>query len=272
MSGTYLYLIGTEARRATAELIESFQTSQEAFENQLRNYWATVGYPYEAFLADSAAQFAADRGAYLLAHSLLVNRPEVQGVFMEIELDMLLLDGAWLPSGDLSAGEQDSDALAFRRAMRNGGLRVAAPARRIQATPGGLAKVRQERRREFVAAEAQFFGRIRAAGLSAVVAEDLILINRLCNRTHTREDPVVLGFPMWIVSGWDNYEGYLTGAELQRLTPRDSNGFLSLFMKLAAGDPEEGPLSSKLVDRLGEVRARAASMGPDTLCVAVSSL
>jgi hypothetical protein len=244
MSGTYLYLVGPDARQATIDQVAAFRTSRETFENFLTNEWGSVRYPHEAFLRDAAAERAAGFEVYYLAHALIVNRRDVPSRFMDVELDMLFLDGQWLPAE--APATADEELQAFFRARRKAGFRVG---------------------RGY--SEEAFIRDATLAGLIASVAAEIVLVNHLCNRSDPRRDGNVLGFPMWILEGWDNFEGYLTGAELSRIIPPSANGFLSLFKRAALGNESE---CAYVADRLVEVQAQAASLGPETLCVAVSSV
>src|SRR5262245_31215363 len=126
MSGTYLYLVGPEARQATIDQVTECRNSRDAFESVLSRAWGDVRYPHEAFLRDAAAAEAArGSGVYYLAHALIVNRPEVPARFMDVELDMLLLDGVWLPRAE-APDDADDELQAFFRARSKPGFRLGA--------------------------------------------------------------------------------------------------------------------------------------------------
>jgi hypothetical protein len=204
MSETYLYLLSPETIAKTVEHIELFRQSRDEFERFIIKKWGDLRYSHAAFLADAAAEQAADWSVYHLSHALLNGWPGVERTSMDVELHRLFLDFEWSQPIESSSDEELGHLTALCRCPKE------------------------------------------CVGVSAA------------------------GYPIWIIAGWDNYEGHLTGAELAELPGLDDpEGFLSRFKRDAT---QEGPMIARIVDRLDAVRKRALDLGPDSLVIAVSSV
>jgi hypothetical protein len=78
-------------------------------------------------------------------------------------------------------------------------------------------------------------------------------------------------YPIWVVAGWDNYGGHLTTADFAGMNVHDPSGFLSVFKKAVEAGPQAERWQLKIADRLAEVRDKMLDLGPDALCMAISS-
>lgn len=244
MSGTYLYLVSPAAIARTVQEIHACRSSPAAFEAFLTDYWGDARYAHERFLSDLANRAASGRDVYYLAHALVVNRHDIESVFMDVELYALFLDCVWLAMQDPAP---DDELTRFARARAKRGFRIESD----DVDAAAMA----------IAAEHE---------LSPTFGRDLALLNGLCNGRRTAEPETASGYPLWIVAGWDNYEGCLAASDLAVLGFDDPSGFLSLFKRAAAGGAESWQIA--LVDRLAAVRDKAMRLGPDALCLAISSV
>jgi len=275
VSYTYLYLLSRDTIAATARRIQSFRTSRSEFDGFLKG-WGN--YTHEAFLRDLADQRPHGKEIYYLAHTLVVNRPDVESVGMHVELHLLFLDCYWLER-PAEGAPLEVDVRGFLEAKKTAGFRIRWGAstvrdRAILELMGDIppAIKTKMRSRKGIYTEENLAEVLAAKDLSLTFVRDALLINRLCNHQRPPE-PTAAGYPIWIVAGWDNYQGHLTGAELRSLAPLDQpDGFLSLFKRAVDSGPQEPRWQNEVLERLNEVREKAIALGDDSLCIAISSL
>jgi len=272
MSGTNLYLISEAAIEDTVARIASMVTSRAAWETYLTEYWGDVRYSHETFVADAAVRRGSTPGSYFLAHSLVVNRPTIPSFFVGVEMDQLLLDFYWFPQ-ELPGAVDEEARLPFE-AQRSRGLQSLSK-RRTGVNPFTgeplVLPPRPASTRNPMESDEDLRRAFSEARLSDAVSNDLLLVNRLCNRRNRRSDDRNLRYPLWALCAWDNYEGYLTGAELSELRPPDHPGFLSAFRRAAALTEGEAHHQLRSVDVIGQARTAGVALGPEALCVAISS-
>jgi hypothetical protein len=255
MSSTYLHLVDRQTILATASLIDTFRSSRTAFEEYVDAYWGGVRYAYEDFLEDNERKHDPGGGIYYLAHAILINRKEITSTFMNVELGPFFLDCFELaePPADSAIGAEAQKLFAARRAA--GSFRIGTP-------PSG--------HRTFTIGKPEDVETLAEAhGLPPQFAQDVILLDRLCNWQKPRAPSAAETFPLWIVAGWDNYEGYLTGGEIASFSSLQEPGFFSAFNDAL---PADSPFARGVMELLFEVREQALVLGPDSLCIAVSSL
>jgi hypothetical protein len=273
MSHTYLHLVSGAVIDGTADRIATMVSSRTAWDAYMSEHWGEVRYSHDSFVADAAARRGSTPGSYYLAHSLVVNRrEEIPAYSVGVEVDQLLLDLEWIPRE--LVGLVDVEAKALVEARRRCGFR-SVPERRIGIDPftgQPMALPPRSSRRTPMRSENNLRLAFTGAGLSEAVATDLILINKLCNRTNRRADDPNVRYPLWALCAWDNYEGYLTGQELAELQPPEASGLLSAFRRAASATGAEAAHQLRGADVVAQARAAAVGLGPRTLCLAISSL
>jgi len=174
-------------------------------------------------------------GPYYLAHALLFNREDHEPVLIEVELCPLFLDRAWLRK-PRDGAELDANVATFFRRKAYGRLTLD---RRFQT-------------------EEEYVRKLTDAGFSRVFVEDVLLINRLCNGDRP---PAAAGqYPIWVVAGWGNYEGHLTGREFGALSVDDTSGFLSVFRRAVDAGDERERWQITAIERLKGLREKAIAL------------
>jgi hypothetical protein len=278
MSGTYLHIMSPAVVAETNALIDSLRSSREAFDALLTKVWGEVRYPHERFVRDCATRTPSGWEIYYLAHELVNGPKDVPSLFMDVEMHLLFLDTEWMKA---PAETREPDLAAFHKARSVSGFRIT-PGRSTESELAALEglslppAVRQQLQkriaaRVLISSEDQVAAVMRDHGLSDAFARDVVLLNRLCGYRMPAAPRPAGDYPVWVVAGWDNYEGHLTAAELATLNVHDPSGYLALFSRAVAAGPENQRWQAKLVSRLLDVRERTMALGPDALCLAIRS-
>ena len=75
------------------------------------------------------------------------------------------------------------------------------------------------------------------------------------------------------MAGWTtNFEGVLTGADLTGFSVPDGPGFFSAFRDVLEGSSTDTVWPRAFLSRFLDAVEKAKGLGPDALCIAISSL
>lgn len=253
MHATYLYLFGPQAIESIAARVELFRNSREAFDSYLTAHWGKPRpYTHAQFVVDLASRKAGSREVYYLADALKDEKPRAE-ICMDFYLDNLFLD-----CEDIARREDENPGAlpAFFRSL--GMFRVGKPG-----TETFLSRLLRER------------------GLPDACIQDILLLNQLCSSQNgpaldsnrRRADSFAGKFPLWILAGWDHYQGFLTGAEFSALSADNPDGFISLYRRALEGCADTfGNFYSYrvgLIDRFLDAHGQAVAQGGESICVAI---
>lgn len=230
MSYTILYLMTESLVKETAEKLEAVAASRELWHAYLSHAWegGEKHYPYDAFVKHSAAREGA-KESYYLAHTL---KDGCSARFsLGVELDQLVFEWYWVPETLPNTLGPAADALLATK--RRVGVRSRSN-RRVGINPftdqpRDLPPLRpghnpmssdDDLRRGFANTD-----------LPETAATDLILMNRLCNRSNRRPPDPAMRYPMWAFG--NGLE--LTLSAHQRLRPSQ---LTPVFGRPGANGPE----------------------------------
>jgi hypothetical protein len=252
VSNTYFYLAGPGFTEAVNQHVHALASDKALFDDHMSRLWsAPVPYTHAAFLADFQRKRAAGREIYYLAHTLVHERIGAAGACESTKLNVELLQ--FLEGGFEDFGDDDDDEVRIPKAV----------VRFAQA--GG-----------FVTGGTEIQARrsLTKRGLGGLALEQALLLNKLGNRRSLklRPAPRETQFPVWIIAGWENYEGHLSYADVRRLDPKSTTSFFSLYHRaLLAGAPDNGNAVEAIAGLIA-MRDRVLALGRGTTCIAVSSV